>query len=135
MTDVLKKAEAHPKICSVGSAKTFVGHTKASAGVVGMVKALQSIYYKTIPPHINVKEPIDEIGQENSPIYINKNTKPWFNSGNYPRRAGVSAFGFGGTNFHAVVEEYQNSENASSGSDKWPFEIVLVSGRDTRHLT
>lgn len=135
LTDVLKKAEAHPKICSVGSAKTFVGHTKASAGVVGMVKALQSIYYKTIPPHINVKEPIDEIGQENSPIYINKNTKPWFNSGNYPRRAGVSAFGFGGTNFHAVVEEYQNSENASSGSDKWPFEIVLVSGKDTRHLT
>ena len=68
LTDVLKvRSRSENMFC--WSAKTFVGHT-CSAGVVGMVKALQSIYYKTIPPHINVKEPIDEIGQENSPIYI-----------------------------------------------------------------
>lgn len=128
LSSVMRDANAQPKTCSVGSAKTFVGHTKASAGVVGIVKALQSIYYKTIPPHINVEEPIDEIAHANSPIYINKNIKPWFKTSEMPRRAGISAFGFGGTNFHAVIEEYNDSHNDASGGNIWPFEIITITG-------
>lgn len=134
LSSVMRDANAQPKTCSVGSAKTFVGHTKASAGVVGMVKALQSIYYKTIPPHINVEEPIDEIAHANSPIYINKNIKPWFKTSEIPRRAGISAFGFGGTNFHAVIEEYNDSHNDASGGDIWPFEIITITGKSKTDL-
>ncbi|MBW2707742.1 MAG: SDR family NAD(P)-dependent oxidoreductase [Deltaproteobacteria bacterium] len=91
--------------CAIGSVKSQIGHTKAAAGAAGLIKAALALHYKVLPPTIKVTTPARALG-ENSPFYINKTPKPWVRHPEHPRRAAVSAFGFGGSNFHCVLEEY-----------------------------
>jgi malonyl CoA-acyl carrier protein transacylase len=92
---------------AVGSCKSQIGHTKACAGVAGLIKIALATYHKILPPTINITEPIPKMEIENSPFYINAETRPWCTRDHHhKRRAACSAFGFGGTNFHAVIEEY-----------------------------
>lgn len=92
---------------ALGSVKSQIGHTKAAAGAAGMIKAALALDQKVLPPTINVDTPNPALGLETSPFYINTELRPWIKPGaDVPRRAGVSAFGFGGTNFHVVLEEY-----------------------------
>ena len=90
---------------ALGSVKSQVGHTKAAAGAAGMIKAVLALHHKVLAPTINVTKPNSKFDIENTPIYINTETRPWFKSG-HPRRASVSAFGFGGINVHIAMEEY-----------------------------
>ncbi len=93
---------------ALGSVKSQIGHTKAAAGTAGFIKASLALYHKVLPPTINVKNPNPKLGLDNSPFYINADTRPWVaRPDGTPRRAGISAFGFGGTNFHYVLEEYR----------------------------
>ena len=91
--------------CAVGSIKSQIGHTKAAAGAAGLLKAAAALYHKVLPPTIKVRQPLDTLGQGRSPFYVNTEKRPWLPSADHPRRAGVSAFGFGGSNFHCVLEE------------------------------
>lgn len=92
---------------ALGSVKSQIGHTKAAAGVAGLMKAALALDQKVLPPTINVTRPNPKLGIETSPFYLNTEARPWVRpAGGPPRRAGVSAFGFGGTNFHIVLEEY-----------------------------
>jgi len=99
---------------ALGSVKSQIGHTKAAAGTAGFIKASLALYHKVLPPTINVKNPNPKLGIDDSPFYINADTRPWIaRPDGTPRRAGISAFGFGGTNFHYVLEEYKpKSEGA-----------------------
>jgi acyl transferase domain-containing protein/NAD(P)-dependent dehydrogenase (short-subunit alcohol dehydrogenase family) len=97
----------HPH-CVLGSVKSQIGHTKAAAGAAGLIKAALALYHKVLPPTIKVKTPSDTL--LNSPFYLNKISKPWLANPNFPRRAGVSAFGFGGSNFHCVLEEFSREK-------------------------
>ena len=93
---------------ALGSIKSNIGHTKAAAGTAGMIKASLALHQKVLPATINVDKPNPKFGLDETPLYVNSETRPWIQASNsYPRRAGVSAFGFGGTNFHMVLEEYQ----------------------------
>ncbi|WP_439100153.1 beta-ketoacyl synthase N-terminal-like domain-containing protein [Candidatus Viridilinea mediisalina] len=89
---------------ALGSVKSQIGHTKAAAGVAGLIKAALALHHKVLPPTINIAQPNPKLGIEQSPLYLNTETRPWLR-GATPRRAGVSAFGFGGTNFHVLLEE------------------------------
>ncbi len=92
---------------ALGSVKSQIGHTKAAAGTAGFIKASLALYHKVLPPTINVDTPNPKLEIENSPFYVNADTRPWVSrQDGTPRRAGISAFGFGGTNFHYVLEEY-----------------------------
>ncbi len=104
----------------------MIGHTKAAAGSAGLIKAALSLYHKVIPPTLKAGEPDPNLNIEDSPFYLNATAKPWLSGKKHPRRAGVSAFGFGGSNFHAVLEEYdpQKSEITWDGS----VEILPLSG-------
>ena len=95
------------KRCALGSVKSMIGHTKAAAGAAGLMKAALSIYNKVLPPTLKVGEPDPKLNIHQSPFYLNTNTRPWFSNNEHPRRAGISSFGFGGSNFHVVVEEYK----------------------------
>jgi malonyl CoA-acyl carrier protein transacylase len=95
------------KPCALGSVKSMIGHTKAAAGAAGLMKAALSIYNKVLPPTLKVDEPDPKLNIHQSPFYLNTTTRPWFSNNDHPRRAGISSFGFGGSNFHVVVEEYQ----------------------------
>jgi len=99
---------------ALGSVKSQIGHTKAAAGAAGAIKAALALHHRVLPPTIHVENPNPALGLDGSTIYINAKTRPWFaNYGVDTRYAGVSSFGFGGTNFHLVLEEYaQRDEQA-----------------------
>jgi acyl transferase domain-containing protein/NAD(P)-dependent dehydrogenase (short-subunit alcohol dehydrogenase family) len=103
----LKAHRAGAKTCAVGSVKSMIGHTKSTAGIASLIKMALSLHHRVMPPTLGVETPAESIGSPDSPLYANTEARPWFHvGGRCPRRGGVSAFGFGGTNFHAVIEEY-----------------------------
>ncbi|SHJ71002.1 polyketide-type polyunsaturated fatty acid synthase PfaA [Malonomonas rubra DSM 5091] len=92
--------------CAIGSIKSQIGHTKAAAGSAGIIKAALALHHKVLPPSIKVKKPQDVLLAADSPFYVNTELRPWVPRAGHPRRAAVSALGFGGSNFHCVLEEY-----------------------------
>ncbi|WP_413914913.1 SDR family NAD(P)-dependent oxidoreductase [Desulfobacula sp.] len=93
---------------AIGSVKSMIGHTKAAAGAAGIIKSALSLYNKVIPPTLKALDPDPELDINNSSFYLNSESKPWVSTPSCPqRRSGVSAFGFGGSNFHVVLEEYK----------------------------
>ncbi|MBU3951774.1 MAG: SDR family NAD(P)-dependent oxidoreductase, partial [Proteobacteria bacterium] len=94
---------------ALGSVKSMIGHTKAAAGAAGIIKTALALYNKVIPPTLKADMPDPDLDINTSAFYLNSQSKPWMPApdGSHPRRSGVSAFGFGGSNFHAVLEEYE----------------------------
>ncbi|MCI5147575.1 MAG: acyltransferase domain-containing protein, partial [Candidatus Electrothrix sp. AR3] len=95
--------------CALGSVKSQIGHTKSAAGAVAVLKTALALHHKVLPPTIKVNEPNPTLDFANSPLYLNTKSRPWLSSAQRPRRAGLSAMGFGGTNFHFTLEEYQGA--------------------------
>ena len=89
----------------LGSAKSNVGHTQAAAGLVGLLKVVLSIQNSTLPKTLHVSEPTRAIGWKSANMELVLANRPWLPNDNRIRRAGVSAFGIGGTNAHIIVEE------------------------------
>jgi acyl transferase domain-containing protein/NAD(P)H-dependent flavin oxidoreductase YrpB (nitropropane dioxygenase family)/NAD(P)-dependent dehydrogenase (short-subunit alcohol dehydrogenase family) len=136
ITSALREAGARPRACAAGSAKSLLGHTRAAAGMVGLVKAAMALYHRVLPPHAGARNPIESLGSPACQVYLLNEARPWLADANHPRRAGVSAFGFGGTNFHAVLEEYNQDAAVSSslGADAWPCELFVLAGSDRDSL-
>ncbi|MDY7106158.1 MAG: SDR family NAD(P)-dependent oxidoreductase [Actinomycetota bacterium] len=95
-----------PGTLPLGSVKSNIGHLKGAAGAAGMLKAALALDRKVLPPSIGVGEPNPNIDFERSPLYVHTELAEWKVTPGRVRAAGVSAFGFGGTNFHVVMEEY-----------------------------
>ncbi|MEJ8634735.1 SDR family NAD(P)-dependent oxidoreductase [Streptomyces sp. MS2.AVA.5] len=97
---------------AVGSVKSQIGHTKAAAGAAGLIKLALSLHHKVLPPTINVDEPNPAIDFASGPFYVNTEARPWIRDPERPkRRAAISSFGFGGTNFHMVLEEHGDGDD------------------------
>ncbi|MBE9189731.1 acyltransferase domain-containing protein [Gloeocapsopsis crepidinum LEGE 06123] len=111
---------------ALGSVKSQIGHTKAAAGAASLIKTALALHHKVLPPTINVTKPNPKLKIEDSPFYLNTETRPWF-QGDTPRRAGVSSFGFGGTNYHVVLEEYTKEHNSYPYRIHQTPQIVLLS--------
>jgi len=112
--------EGRGPYCAIGSVKSMIGHTKSVAGLAGLIKTVLALTHRVLPPTLNVQTPNRQAGFERGPFYVNTETRPWFASEDAPRRAGVSAFGFGGTNFHVVVEEYRGGYRDGAAVDLTP---------------
>ncbi|NBR85596.1 MAG: SDR family NAD(P)-dependent oxidoreductase [Proteobacteria bacterium] len=113
---------------ALGSVKSQIGHTKAAAGVAGLIKAALALEQKVLPPTIKVNQPLDEAAPGTSPFYLNTTKRPWLPRAAHPRRAGVSAFGFGGTNFHIALEEHGSARRAVD----WTGDVdILAFAADT----
>jgi acyl transferase domain-containing protein/NAD(P)-dependent dehydrogenase (short-subunit alcohol dehydrogenase family) len=97
---------------ALGSVKSQIGHTKSAAGSAGMIKAALGLYNKVLPPTIKVDEPAEAVAPGTTPFYVNTTQRPWVPAGDHPRRAAISSFGFGGSNFHIVLEEYAAQKTA-----------------------
>ena len=106
MIDVLSSFHLPPRSVALGSVKSNIGHLKGAAGAAGMLKAVLALRDKVLPPSVHCEHPNPDIDFAHSPLYVNTELKPWTMPADGVRRAGLSAFGFGGTNFHAVLEEY-----------------------------
>ncbi len=119
--------------CAVGSIKAQIGHTKAAAGSASLIKIAQALSRKVLPPTIKVEEPADAI--KNSPVfYLNTEARPWISPKKRPRRAAVSSFGFGGSNFHVTLEEY-TGPNAVKPWRCMPAELFLFSAETPAMLS
>lgn len=113
LSQAFRYSTSKTQFCAIGSVKTNVGHLDAAAGVAGVIKTVQALKEKVLPPSRNFSKPNPLIGFEQSPFFVNTDLKDW-ESTQYPRRAGVSSFGIGGTNAHVVLEEYISPEEPSA---------------------
>ncbi|MBU0994172.1 MAG: acyltransferase domain-containing protein [Proteobacteria bacterium] len=111
--------------CAIGAVKTNIGHLNAAAGVAAVTKTILALQNRLIPPSLNYKHPNPAIDFQNSPFYVNTELKPWEKNG-HPLRAGVSAFGIGGTNAHMILEEPPQREDSSESR---PYQILTISAK------
>lgn len=91
--------------CTLGSLKSNVGHMVTAAGVGGLIKTALALHHEAIPPTAHFNAPNPAIDFARTPFHVTRSLQPWPRSAGAPRRAGVSAFGVGGTNAHVIVEE------------------------------
>jgi acyl transferase domain-containing protein/NAD(P)H-dependent flavin oxidoreductase YrpB (nitropropane dioxygenase family)/NADP-dependent 3-hydroxy acid dehydrogenase YdfG len=123
LTEVFTAARAEPGACGLGSVKSQIGHTKCAAGLAGLIKAALAIHHRVLPPTLHVTKPNPAYDPATSPFALSGVARPWVSE---RRVAGVSAFGFGGTNFHGVLEGAPSAPGA--GLREWPVELFLVRG-------
>ncbi|PHH65594.1 hypothetical protein CDD81_2029 [Ophiocordyceps australis] len=98
------RSEAHLPLY-VGSAKSNLGHTQAAAGLVGLLKVILALQHESLPQTLHVSEPTPAVDWKCARMALVLEKQPWACKAHRPRRAGVSAFGIGGTNAHVVVQE------------------------------
>jgi|CZKS01.1.fsa_nt_gi acyl transferase domain-containing protein/NAD(P)-dependent dehydrogenase (short-subunit alcohol dehydrogenase family)/acyl carrier protein len=106
LNEVLSSYQLPRGSVALGSVKSNIGHLKSAAGAVGLLKTALALRDKVLPPSVHCEHPNPDIDFDHSPLRVNTELRPWTVAADSIRRAGVSAFGFGGTNFHAVLEEY-----------------------------
>ncbi len=126
------KAEAK-QFCALGTIKSQFGHTKSSAGSAGVFKAAMALHHKVLPPTIKVDKPDPKLEIEDTPFYLNTRSRPWIHDSQTNRKASVSSFGFGGSNYHVALEEYRGPNKA----DRFYFpktELILIDAQDTNEL-
>ncbi|MBY0398335.1 MAG: polyketide synthase, partial [Thermoleophilia bacterium] len=126
LAQVFGEAGAGPGSCALGSVKSLIGHTKCAAGLAGLINATLALHHRVLPPTIGVETPNPKAGLgESNPFHLSTRPRPWLKARpNQPRRAGVSAFGFGGTNFHAVLEAYEGDDlPPTPAALDWPAEL------------
>ncbi|MGY8735261.1 MAG: beta-ketoacyl synthase N-terminal-like domain-containing protein [Candidatus Poseidoniales archaeon] len=92
---------------AVGSIKSQIGHLKAAAGIAGIMKSILALHHRTIPPSAGFENPNPTVDWGSIPFFVPTKAMEWPRPESNPRRAGVSAFGFGGTNFHVALEGYE----------------------------
>ena len=119
---------------AVGSVKTNLGHTEAASGMAGLLKAALALQHAQIPPHLNLHEKSAFIPWQDLPFAIPANQVEWkLEAGQQRRVAGVSSFGFSGSNAHVVLEEFPP---ASEDADTSPGpQVALLSGKTEEALT
>ena len=120
LTEIFQAARPEGTWCALGSVKSQIGHTKAAAGVAGLIKAAMALHHKVLPPTIKVEKPLESVAR--SPFYVNTRKRPWLPSALHPRRAGASALGFGGTNFHCVLEEHDSAKRTVD----WDADVEIL---------
>ncbi|WP_244291337.1 type I polyketide synthase [Streptomyces subrutilus] len=117
--------------CALGSVKSQLGHTKCAAGLAGLIKAARAVHAGVRPPTLHIDTPNPAWRPDTSPFSFDAEARPWAAP---PERriAGVSAFGFGGTNYHAVLAGHPGSEEPRHGLEEWPAELFCFRGQDRR---
>ena len=128
--EVFAEAGAATGGCAIGSVKSQIGHTKCAAGLAGLIKTTLALYTGVKPPTLHLERPNPAWDETESPFVFHTSARPWAAPA-AERFAGVSAFGFGGTNFHAVLAAYGDAPPPRQALDAWPAELFLFRGRDT----
>ena len=132
---LFRDAGGDPQSCALGSVKSMIGHSKCAAGLAGLIKTAFALHHKMLPPTL-VEKPNPKANLDGGPLYLNTEARPWIHGKTHPRTAGVSAFGFGGTNFHTVLEEYTGDflNLPHSGLRQWPAELFVWQRADKGSL-
>jgi acyl transferase domain-containing protein/acyl carrier protein len=116
----------------VGSVKTNVGHLEAAAGIAGLIKAVLSLEHERIPAHLHFEQMNPHIDWGGVPVEIPVSGRAW-PRGERRRLAGVSSFGFSGTNAHVIVEEAPQPPARAEGCER-PLHVLALSARSETAL-
>ncbi|HYH96005.1 MAG TPA: beta-ketoacyl synthase N-terminal-like domain-containing protein, partial [Hyalangium sp.] len=130
LTKAFRRGTVPKQSCAIGSLKSNLGHLDVAAGVTGLLKVALSLEHELIPATLHFHRPNPELALEDSPFFVNAQPRPW-PRGERPRRAAVSAFGIGGTNAHAILEEAPL--RAPSGPSR-PWQLLTLSSRTSAAL-
>jgi acyl transferase domain-containing protein/NAD(P)H-dependent flavin oxidoreductase YrpB (nitropropane dioxygenase family)/NAD(P)-dependent dehydrogenase (short-subunit alcohol dehydrogenase family)/acyl carrier protein len=126
LTEVYIAGGAVPAQTGLGSVKSQIGHTKCAAGIAGLIKVAKALHHRVLPPTNHITAPNGWHRQDSSPFQFNALPAPWA-AATGPARAAVSAFGFGGTNFHAVLSAYP-AHQTQLGAAQFPAELFVIRG-------
>ena len=130
LTQAFREQTEDRQFCALGSLKANLGHLDVASGVTGVIKTALALKEKVLPPLIHFKEPNPKINFAQTPFYINTELKEWTEQ-DWPRRAGVSGFGVGGTNAHVVMEEPPETEKPD---EEFGYPVILLSARSESAL-
>ncbi|OZM71650.1 erythronolide synthase [Amycolatopsis antarctica] len=130
LTQVFTDAGAEAGGCAISSVKSQIGHTKCAAGLAGLIKTALALHTGVKPPTLHLERPNAAWEAETSPFAFHTEARPWA-AAPADRIAGVSAFGFGGTNFHVVMRAHDSGPPPVHAVDEWPCELFTFAGADT----
>ncbi|GAB1543388.1 hypothetical protein NUACC21_60620 [Scytonema sp. NUACC21] len=127
--------------CAIGSVKANIGHLEAAAGIASLIKVVLALQHEEIPAQLHVNQLNPHISLEGTSLFIPKKGQPWF-AGSKRRLAGLSSFGFGGTNAHVVLEEPPLPTKADINVDvpsgqeqsERPLHLLTLSAKSDRAL-
>lgn len=121
--------------CALGSVKSMIGHSIPASGMASIIKMALSLYHKVLPPTLHCEKPNAKLQSESSNLYINSETRAWIHpSRDTVRRAAVNAFGFGGVNSHAVLEEHTQEAPQTLVHQHWDSELFVLTAADSAGL-
>ncbi|MCY4612557.1 MAG: SDR family NAD(P)-dependent oxidoreductase [Nitrospira sp.] len=104
----------------IGSVKTNFGHLESAAGVAGLIKVILAMQRGVIPKHLHFQSPTPQVDWTRLPLQVTAAPTPWPRHSDRPPLAGVSGFGWSGTNAHVLVEGYPAPDTAGAGEQQWP---------------
>ena len=130
LTNAFKRFTDKKQFCAISTVKSNIGHLFDVAGLAGLLKGVLAVKNKIIPPTINFTVPNRKINFEESPVYINDETKVWESQ---VRRCGISSFGLSGTNCHVILESFDyQKEKIKEQFDN--YHILTISGKSKESL-
>ncbi len=132
LQEVLLQERDDTECCWMGSVKANIGHLEAAAGIAGVIKTVLSLQHEEIAPHVHLKQLNEQIHLEGTPLSIPLQREPWLR-GEKQRFAGVSSFGFGGTNAHIILEEAPSSATMAE-EVKRPRHLLTLSAKNEKAL-
>lgn len=117
--------------CAIGSVKSNLGHLDSAAGVASIAKVIMAMKHKCIPKTLHFDTPNPYIDFASSPVYVADKNMRW--ESDYPLRAGISAFGMGGTNAHMILENFTD-DSYEPATPEFPYELITISGKTKKSL-
>lgn len=134
ITKAFERYTDRKQFCGLGSTKTNIGHLYEASGIVGLIKAALALKNAELPPIIHFNTPNQRILFEESPVYVVDQLTPWETEG-YPRRCGVNAFGFSGTNCHVILEEAPIIEEYEANDNNDTLHVFTISAKSSSALS
>ncbi len=122
---------------AVGSVKSQISHLIPASAAASLIKTALALYHRVLPPMLHAESANPKLELDKTPFYLSTTPRPWVHARrDVPRRAGVNAFGFGGINAHAILEEHSRVEEKTLPrlEHEWPVELVVVSANDRDEL-
>ncbi|WP_164744552.1 KS-MAT linker domain-containing protein, partial [Paenibacillus xylaniclasticus] len=142
LTQAFRKDTSDTGFCSIGSVKSNIGHLEAAAGIAGVSKIVLQMKHRTLVPSLHAKELNPNINFEQTPFVVQQELAEWKRpvveidgeTKEYPRMAGISSFGAGGSNAHVILEEYIPEERAKLAVTAWNPAVIVMSSRNEDQL-
>ncbi len=132
LTSAFRRGTQERAYCPIGSVKTNIGHVDAAAGAAGVIKTVLAMEHGLLPASLNFTSPNPKIDFESSPFFVTTELRHWPRDRG-PRRAGVSALGFGGTNAHLILEEDTGQPTPAAAARPW--QLLVVSAKTESAVT